>query len=177
VNVPVGENGIYFTLKEGDKYELYVPDTMIFTVTQINENLTNDAGDTEDAKVGDTITTTANEVTTTATYTGEDGVNNKAPIGYTTTHQYAKWSSSDSKYELTQCTWTVGKDGNEEGQNQLNHEGVIYDTMDNAVHFKNTKELTANTGVTMDIIPYVLVVAAAAALAVLTIAKKRKTDW
>jgi hypothetical protein len=46
----------------------------------------------------------------------------------------------------------------------------------NEIHFYNGTDAISNTGITMDILPYVIVVAAAASLAVLTISKKRRAD-
>jgi hypothetical protein len=112
-----------------------------------------------------------------------------APEGYSTTHEYAHGITKEgtTEYSLADCEYAellegTDHDDNEaaEGEtdvNQLNHNGHIYDTMDNWVHFINTKTHPAPTGITMDILPYVVVVAAAAALAVLMIAKKKKTDW
>jgi hypothetical protein len=176
LNIPVGEK-IYFTLKQGDKYELYVPDTMIFSVYQLDDDLTTTAA--EGTAVGNKVTVGSGEDATEAIYSGT--VDNKAPEGYSTVHQYAQettLNSGSTKYVLDACDWVDDHDGGTDSDgDQMKHEGVIYSTNDNAVHFINTKALKVNTGVTMDILPYVLVVAAAAALAVLTIAKKRKTDW
>jgi hypothetical protein len=46
----------------------------------------------------------------------------------------------------------------------------------NEIHFYNGTDAISNTGITMDILPYVIVVAAAASLAVLSISKKRRAD-
>jgi hypothetical protein len=164
--VVVGEDGAYFTLKEDESVVLVVPDTMIFTVTQKNEDLTTSA-DTEDN------TPIANG---TALLTTD--IDNKAPEGYSTTHEYRKEihdeEANSTIYTVVTCNATAD---NNATSDKLNHEGKIYNIDDNLVHFINTKDVTAATGVTLDIIPYVMVVAAAAALAVLSIAKKKKTDW
>jgi hypothetical protein len=160
-SVEVSNDGADFTLKQGESLVLFVPDTMIFTVTQETGG--------EEVTVGGTAYT--------------------APEGYSTTHEYAHGITKEgtTEYSLADCEYAellegTDHDDNEaaEGEtdvNQLNHNGHIYDTMDNWVHFINTKTHPAPTGITMDILPYVVVVAAAAALAVLMIAKKKKTDW
>jgi hypothetical protein len=46
----------------------------------------------------------------------------------------------------------------------------------NQVNYHNERATQIDTGIVMDVIPYVMVVMAAAALAVLMVIKKRKTD-
>jgi hypothetical protein len=160
IEVPVGDDGYYFKLKEDESVVLYVPDTMIFTVTQENKDYTE----------------------------AVNGFANNAPLDYDTSHEYSHSQDTESGktvYYLDDCEYSypktedaaATKDGNQSVTTQLVHKGQIVNTNENAVHFINEKDLAANTGITMDIIPYVMVVAAAAALALLTIAKKRKTDW
>jgi hypothetical protein len=156
IEVPVGDDGYYFKLKEDESVVLFVPDTMIFTVTQENKDYTEAA----------------------------NGFAHAAPLDYNTTHVYSEYKGDNTDGTAIvnldkngNCGAALTDDGNASATTELNHEGQIKNTNDNAVHFINTKDVATNTGITMDIIPYVMVVAAAAALALLTIAKKRKTDW
>jgi hypothetical protein len=161
IEVPVGDDGYYFKLKEDESVVLFVPDTMIFTVTQENKDYTE----------------------------ADNGIANPAPLDYNTTHAYSVYDGDytdgtaivnlDKNKECDAALKAAdqGGDGNASATTELNHKGQIKNTNDNAVHFINTKDVATNTGITMDIIPYVMVVAAAAALALLTISKKRKTDW
>jgi hypothetical protein len=156
IEVPVGDDGYYFKLKEDESVVLFVPDTMIFTVTQENKDYTE----------------------------ADNGFANAAPLDYNTTHVYSEYKGDNTNGTAIvnldkdgNCDAALKADGNASATTELNHKGQIKNTNDNAVHFINTKDVATNTGITMDIIPYVMVVAAAAALALLTISKKRKTDW
>jgi hypothetical protein len=88
-DVTVGDDGKYFTLKEGESVVLYVPDTMIYTIKQLDDDLTTDT----------------------------NGIENEAPEGYSTVHQYG---IPDQGYDLDDCD-NLDTDGVDEEGDQLDH--------------------------------------------------------
>jgi hypothetical protein len=139
VTLKISDDGTPFTLADGEKLEVQVPVSMIFTVKQL---------------------------------TGADE-------GYTTHHDFILGSSDNYAFTVQgDCDAETNANAdvyNHKGEIGQDHVVNGVDEV-NQVNYHNVKNLPTDTGITMDVIPYVMVVMAAAALAVLMVIKKRKTD-
>jgi hypothetical protein len=94
--------------------------------------------------------------------------------GYTTYHDYILGTE---RRVTDKSSGTCDSDVSETDTVYVHTQGTIgkLDVI-NQVNYHNERATQIDTGIVMDVIPYVMVVMAAAALAVLMVIKKRKTD-
>jgi hypothetical protein len=148
--------GTSFQLKSGEYLEIYAPVSMIYKVYE--EDYSGEG------------------YVTTATYTEKGdfaGSTTKGNNGKTFTAAAADVTDSDTQI----ADYKVNEKGTFENEDKVVCvRGTTNDTT-NTVHFYNTRNVTVDTGVSVDLIPYVLVTMIAVCGAILLISeKKRKTN-
>jgi hypothetical protein len=96
--------------------------------------------------------------------------------GYTQTYRYTETGSRQTN---TLANNTAESDATGSAA-VVNNKSVVVkgtvNTMQNKVEFINTRNITVDTGITMDVIPYVLVLLAAVSGGILFVFKKRRTN-
>lgn len=164
-------NGMTFTVAAGNRYDLTVtnaytekPNSYNLTVTKLV------SGNMYNANDKFTFTVTYGDTTDTFTLGNNDFSTVSIPVGATVT--VTETDSKDYDYALESVT------GVAEDAYTKNDKGISFTMPENDVDvvIKNTKDITISTGVLLDTLPYVLILAVVAVGAVVMVRKRRDRD-